>query len=90
MLKTQQIQTHKRAETNKAILEEEIIDKRDTEDKPCVIKNIKIFQNSIDHNNDRDRHEEHQRLNKIKAVEERENNKTNKIETLQEIQQAER
>eukprot|EP00972_Heterocapsa_arctica_P011505 1686370-Heterocapsa_arctica.AAC.1 len=71
MLKAKQIQSHKTIKTSKARqkhseeeyttedkLEEEIIDKSYTEDNSCVMKNIKIYQNSIDQKHDRDRHEE--------------------------------
>eukprot|EP00972_Heterocapsa_arctica_P019187 2831071-Heterocapsa_arctica.AAC.1 len=89
MLKTKRIQMHKRAKTNKAISGKYVIDKSDTEDNPCVIKNINIFQHSIDQTNDRDRHEEVQILRKIKVAEERENTITNEVEAIQETQQAE-
>eukprot|EP00972_Heterocapsa_arctica_P053665 7906492-Heterocapsa_arctica.AAC.1 len=100
MLKAKQIQSHKIIKTSKARqkhceeedkaedrLEEETIDKNDTEDNSCVMKNVNIYQNSIDQKADRGRHEENQRLERAKALEERENNKTNKIDTHEEIQQ---
>eukprot|EP00972_Heterocapsa_arctica_P033356 4909674-Heterocapsa_arctica.AAC.1 len=51
-------------------LDEEPTDKSDTEDISCVEKNIKLYQNNIDQNDDRDRQV-------AKAVEERENQLTN-------------
>eukprot|EP00972_Heterocapsa_arctica_P038968 5740605-Heterocapsa_arctica.AAC.1 len=77
MLKAKQIQSHKRVKTSKVKqthseedergedrLEEETSDNSDTEGNSCVMKNIKIYQNSIDQTYDRDRHEENQRLEK--------------------------
>eukprot|EP00972_Heterocapsa_arctica_P090033 13283044-Heterocapsa_arctica.AAC.1 len=81
---------HKRAKTNKAKLGQYVIDKSDTEDNSCVIKDIKIFQHSIDEKNDRDRQEEVQRLNQIKVAEEREKKTTSEVNTLQETQRAEK
>eukprot|EP00972_Heterocapsa_arctica_P034818 5126097-Heterocapsa_arctica.AAC.1 len=57
-------------------LEEEFLDKSDTEDNTGVINNIKIYQNSIDQRNDRDRHEENQLLKIINVIEEREHYQT--------------
>eukprot|EP00972_Heterocapsa_arctica_P081517 12017054-Heterocapsa_arctica.AAC.1 len=68
MLKAKQIQSHKREKTNKAtqkhIVEEEQpvdrlddqpMDKSDSEDTSCVEKNRIMFQNNIDQKEDRDR-----------------------------------
>eukprot|EP00972_Heterocapsa_arctica_P106075 15624324-Heterocapsa_arctica.AAC.1 len=103
MLKAKQIQSHKRINPNKSKqthaeeyyqaedrLDEEPIDKSDTEYISCVMKNIRIYQNSIDQTDDRDRHEERQQVERAKALEETENQISNKIDTHDDIQQTER
>eukprot|EP00972_Heterocapsa_arctica_P099968 14742205-Heterocapsa_arctica.AAC.1 len=102
MLKARQIQSHNRSKTNKARqkhseeedkaehrLEEEAIDKSDTEDNSCVMNNINIYTNSIDQKDDRDRHEENQRLERADNFEERENKITKQIDTHEEVQHVE-
>eukprot|EP00972_Heterocapsa_arctica_P053759 7918370-Heterocapsa_arctica.AAC.1 len=74
MLKANQIHMHKRAKTNKARLDNYVIETSDTEDNSGVIKNIRIFQHSIDEKHKRDMQEEVQRFNHIKIAEEKENN----------------